>query len=238
MIDILEGVKAVIFDLDGLLIDSEPVWTESDKAFRKRYNLKIPMPPATARDSHGIGVRDQIRLMQESEGLKGDVDALAEEYRGEFYKHFLTSTRFALLEGGEALLTVLKEQKMPIAIATGGHTREKVIELLKKFNLQGTFDEVVSSDEVKIGKPAPGVYLFTAKKLNIDPEHCIVLEDSANGVQSGKAAGMKVIGVNSDYALQKRLEEVGADIIAPSLEVIVPLFKDRCGNNCENCACA
>ncbi|MBI4097216.1 MAG: HAD family phosphatase [Candidatus Levybacteria bacterium] len=238
MKDLLYNIKAVIFDLDGLLIDSEPVWRESDEVFRKKYNLQIPMPATTARESHGTGVRDQIRLMQENEGLQGDVDSLAEEYRGEFYKHFLNSLRFALMDGAESLLEVLKDQEMPIAIATGGHTREKVIELLKKFKLQDTFDIIVSSDEVKVGKPAPDVYMITAKKLNIDPKYCVVFEDSANGVRSGKAAGMKAIGVNSDFALQKRLEEAGADIIAPSLEVIVPLFQKGCCQGNENCACA
>lgn len=234
----LQNIRAVIFDLDGLLIDSEPVWTESDKVFRKKYNLTIPIPPTTARDSHGIGVSDQIRLMQEKEGLQGDVDTLTEEYRGFFYKHFLTSPKFALMEGAEKVLEVLKGRSMPISIATGGHTREKVIKLLKKFNLQDTFDVIVSSDEVKVGKPAPDVYLLTAKKLKTDPKYCVVLEDSANGVKSGKAAGMKAIGINSDSTLQKRLEEAGADIIAPSLEVIVPFFKEGCCQGNENCACA
>ncbi len=234
----LGNIRAVIFDLDGLLIDSEPVWRESDEVFRKKYSLQIPMPEETAKKSHGTGVRDQIRLMQENEGLRGNVDTLAEEYRELFYKHFLTSPRFALMEGAEELLGVLKEQEMPIAIATGGHTREKVFELLKKFKLERIFDVIISSDEVDVGKPAPDVYLLTAKKLKIDPGYCLVLEDSANGVKSGKAAGMKTIGINSDCALQKRLEEAGADIVAPSLKAIVPLFQEGCCQGNESCACA
>ena len=238
MNDLLSDIQAVIFDLDGLLIDSEPVWTESDKAFRKKYKLQIPMPEATAKKIHGTGVRDQIRLMQENEGLKGDVDSLAEEYRGEFYKHFLPSPRFALLEGAERLLDVLGEQDMPLAIATGGHTRENVIKILKKFALQDRFDLIVSSDEVKIGKPSPEVYVYTAKKLHIDPRYCVALEDSANGVLSAKAAGMKAIGINSDYEFQKRLEKADADIVAPSLEAIIPLFQKGCCNGQGECACA
>ena len=235
MMNFLAGKKAVIFDLDGLLIDSEPVWTGTDKAFREKHALPFPSP--LSKKSHGMGVRDYMLLMKK-EGLKGDVDALADEYRSLFYDVFLSSDSFTLMEGAGELLQTLKERGMPIAIATGGHTKEKVAELLRKFRLEKAFTLIVSSDEVPVGKPAPDVYLYTAKKLKTDPARCVVFEDSANGVTAGKAAGMTAIGINAVYEYQKQLEDAGADIIAPSLEAIVPLFGNGCCQGYENCACA
>lgn len=236
MIDVLEGVKAVIFDLDGLLLDSEPVWMEVSRRFFKKYKL-VDHKDLNVK-GHGTGMREFIELVKQYTGLKGDTETFLREYRDMFYTLFRSSERFRLMEGAEELIEVLQEQQIPLAIATGGHKREKVIEMLKKFRLESVFSVIVSSDDVKKGKPAPDVYLLTAKKLKTDPKYCVVLEDSANGVKSAKAAGMKAIGINSDYALQKRLEEADADIVTPSLEAILPLFEEECCQGNRECACA
>jgi len=85
------------------------------------------------------------------------------------------------------------------------------------FNLSNYFSVIVSSDQVKKGKPYPDVYLFTAKLLFLEPNDCLVLEDTVNGVLAGKAAGMEVFGVNKDEKIKKELKNAGADKVFSSL---------------------
>lgn len=233
MMDALQNIKAVIFDLDGLLIDSEPAWYEADTAFFAKHGVTF-----TEELNHkifGMGLRDGIELLKKEEGLKGNTEELMQGRREAFLKVFLKKPR--LLDGAREIVETVHSTGYKAAIATGGHTVDTIKAILKQLNIEKYFKVLVSSDLVEKGKPEPDVYVYTANKLKTDPKHCLVFEDSPNGVKAGKAAGMKVIGVNADFAIQKQLDRAGADIIAPSLEAIVPLFKTGCGN-CENCVCA
>lgn len=234
MMDALHNIKAVIFDLDGLLIDSEPTWHEADTAFFAKHG--VTFTEELNQKIFGMGLRDGIEVLKIEAGLKGNTEELMTGRREAFLKVFLKKPR--LLEGAREIVETVHSAGYLCAIATGGHTVDTVRAILKRLNIEKYFKVLVSSDLVEKGKPAPDVYLFTAKKLKVDPKHCLVFEDSPNGVKAGRrAAGMRVIGVNADFAIQKQLDRAGADIIAPSLKAVIPLFKDGCGN-CENCTCA
>lgn len=229
----LKDISAVIFDLDGLLIDSEPAWHEADTVFFAKYG--IPFTESLHQKIFGMGLRDGIELLKKEAGLKGKTEELMAGRREAFLKVFLKKP--SLLEGAREIVETVHSAGYKSAIATGGHTIDTIKAILKQLNIEKYFKVLVSSDLVEKGKPEPDVYVYTANKLKTDPKHCLVFEDSPNGVKAGKAAGMKVIGVNPNFAIQKHLDHAGADIIAPSLEAVVPLFKEGCGN-CENCACA
>ncbi len=232
MIDFLSGKKAALFDLDGLLIDSEPAWDEADALFLKKHD--VTGIEKLRKEVLGMGVKEGIELFKK-EGLKGDTEELMQERRATFLEVFLKKPR--LLPGAREIIDAVKQSEFKMAIATGGHVADTVRQILKKLDLSG-FEVILSSDEVKHGKPAPDVFLEAAKRLGVTPEEAVVFEDSPNGAKAGKNAGMFVIGVNIDSKLQMALDKAGADIIAPELTAVLPLFKQGCCQGDGQCACA
>lgn len=222
MID-LSNKQGAIFDLDGLLIDSEPLWNESREQFFRKHGLDFNAVSPT--EVMGAGVRDNIVLYQKRFGLQGDTDQLVDEYRQTFYDLALQEGRLTLLDGAEELLTFLSEHGFTLAIATGGHTAEIVERLLVRLQIRKPFSVIVSSDEMEKGKPDPQVYLLTLQKLKFGAHACVVFEDSVNGAKAGKGAGIVVIGVNQDEKLLQQLQEAGADIVLTSLREAIPLFR-------------
>lgn len=210
------NIKAVIFDLDGLLIDSEPVWWKAYEILCK--NHKIIPDDYVAKSCHGMGLRECIEVYKKKLGLKGDTRKLLKEFRDIFYGLALSKVNVKLLDGVRKVLENYKNKQL--AVATGGHTGKMAFKLLKKTQIDSFFEKVISSDDVKKGKPDPDVYLETARQLKVKPPECLVLEDAPNGVLAGKAAGMTVYGVNKDREIREKLKEAGADKVFESLEEI------------------
>ncbi|MGH9856357.1 MAG: HAD family hydrolase, partial [Acidobacteriota bacterium] len=152
-------IKAVIFDLDGLLIDSEPVWEKAGDVFLGKYGHKHD--PAIG-DIRGMGLRDIVLLWQKELGLQGETTSLLQELRSEFYTLALEQKQLQLLPGVEKTIRYFEGKKR--AIATGGHKKKQIKILLANFGLHPYFDDVISSDDVSKGKPDPEVYLFTASR--------------------------------------------------------------------------
>jgi HAD superfamily hydrolase (TIGR01509 family) len=207
--------KAVIFDLDGLLVDSEPIWYKTWEAFRSKKGLKGSLPTIMTR---GRGIKENVLLWKEKLGLKGDTKQLMAEYRSIFLD--LAEGKLKLMDGANEILAKLRINHIPIALASSGNVREELLEILKSLNILEFFDLVFSGDDVEKGKPAPDIYLETARELNVKPEDCLVFEDSVNGAIAGKKAGMTVFGVNKDKKVQKLLKETGVDKVFTSLAEI------------------
>lgn len=210
-------IKAVIFDLDGLLIDSEPVWNEAYFKFITRKGL--PDDPNVSSQFRGMGIREIVRIWQKEYGLQGDIDQLAGEYRDTMYELLLEPGKLVLMDGALDLLQKLKG-KYFLGIATSGHKDDMARKILGILNIEDYFDQVISGDDVTNGKPAPDVYKASALKLEQKAANCAVLEDSVNGVLAGKAAGMWVIGVNPDEHFRKLLEKAGVDKFYLSLREV------------------
>lgn len=182
-------VGAVIFDLDGVLVDSEIWWHEIRRAWAAERGL-----PWTDADSHavmGSNSRGWARIMAERTGLdraaepeieRDIVDAVVNRYAREG-----PPTIPGAVEAARRIAAI-----WPTAIASSAHAR--VIDAaLDATGLRSVVQHAVSSDEVADGKPAPDVYLETARRLDVPPERCLVVEDSRNGVLAAKAAGMRVV---------------------------------------------
>jgi HAD superfamily hydrolase (TIGR01509 family) len=213
------NIKAVIFDVDGVIIDSEPVWVVSHNEFIERHQLSVDERyKATLR---GIGLKELIMQFKEKFHIDKTVDELLEEYREIFYKHFFAAHEGHLLPGVEECVRKFSDKGYQLAIATGGHTGETMHKMLEEFKLAHFFQVIVSSDEVERGKPNPDVFFHAAEKLQRKPEECLVIEDSVNGVLAGKAAGMTVYGVVAEETIYNQLKDKGADEIFHHLSEIV-----------------
>lgn len=210
-------IKAVIFDLDGLLIDSESAWDETYYIFLENHHV-VDKPEVSGRMT-GMGLREAVELMIDKMGLKGDLESLVSEYREMFYKKFF-ERKDVFFDGAVGLIKGLEKKGFKLAVATGGHAKEKCSQIIESMGLGKYFDVVVSSDDVRVGKPAPDVYLETVRQLGVQPLNCLVLEDSVNGILAAKDAGMRVYGVNSNKEIRKQLKNAGADRVYCSLSEV------------------
>ncbi|MEO1856507.1 MAG: HAD family phosphatase [Rubritalea sp.] len=185
------GYKAVIFDLDGTLVDSMPAhfqaWCE---ALAANGAPKDVFPEDVFYSMGGRPTKDIVKEINGEFNLDLDPEAISYSKR----KAFLD--RLDLVELNEDVVAFAKSLrgKMPVGIASGG-SRKVVEATLKTTGLSELFDEVVTADDVKCGKPAPDAFLDCAERLDVAPADCLVLEDAAPGIMAAQLAGMKVITV-------------------------------------------
>lgn len=195
--------SAVIFDLDGTLIDTE-----------KYY--RIFWPKALA--EFGYTLTDEQALSLRSLG-RPFAPALFKEWFGEDFDYVkVRQRRKDMMEeyfnregirkkpGAEALLSELREKKITAAIATASDL-ERTERYLKRVGLLNYFDKLISATQVAEGKPAPDIYLYACSELGLSPEQCIAVEDSPNGVLSAYGAGLRVIMVPDQTRPDKELEK-------------------------------
>jgi beta-phosphoglucomutase-like phosphatase (HAD superfamily) len=206
-------IKAVIFDMDGLLIDSEPSWYIALAEFLRAKGFEYTAE--LSNKIRGGGHKESVRIFREEFGLEGNTEELIIEMRSYFYKVFLANPK--LLEGAREIVGNLREKKFALALATGTGPRDKVLEILNVLKIKDYFELIITGDEIAKGKPNPDIYLLASERINIKPAECLVLEDTVNGTLSGKAAGMTVYGVNKDKTIKESLLKAGADKVFSSL---------------------
>jgi HAD superfamily hydrolase (TIGR01509 family) len=209
-------IKTVIFDMDGLLIDSEQYWYQTTETFFTKYNK--PFHQSVHMQIRGKSMHDIIAYFKREYGFVGDTEELIAERKRMLYELLLHKVQ--LMDGASALIQALHHRGIPLAIATAAHKREMAEQMLTKMGVRSLFSVILCGEDVKKNKPAPDIYLQTAKLLHVDPKVCLVLEDTATGVVAGKSAGMTVFGVNSDEAFHEGLKNAGADKILKSLSEI------------------
>lgn len=209
-------IKAVIFDVDGLLIDSEPLWDQVDIQLLK--NRGHILSPDILKKRLGIGQNATVDLFKKIFKLPDKTADLLAERQEIFSRLFDKNPQ--LMPGVKQLIRLCVSKKLKLGIATGGHTKEKIEDFLRHFDLADYFYSITTGHEVTTGKPAPDIFLLTAKKLNTNPAECLVLEDAPSGVEAGKKAGMQVIGVNPNQDVRQKLKQSGADWVFPSLSDI------------------
>ncbi|MDO8260286.1 MAG: HAD family hydrolase, partial [Candidatus Magasanikbacteria bacterium] len=141
------------------------------------------------------------------------------EYRKLFYEVFVNKEN-VLMSGVLEILEKAKNKELLMAVTSGGHKKEKLVEILKLHNIYDYFSVIVSSDDVTRGKPAPDVYLEASKKLGQKVDDCLAFEDSPNGVVAAGLAGICVYGINADEKTRNDLIEAGANKVFKSLTEI------------------
>ncbi|MFK3939470.1 HAD family hydrolase [Alkalihalobacillus sp. NPDC078783] len=183
-------MKAFIFDMDGVIIDSEPHHIEVEIATAKRYGATITEDDLA--EYTGMVSADMWDQVKKKHGLSGEVHEIHAHAHTEKLKR-LKESDLTPIKGIPELMQKLSERNIPMAVASSS-PRAYIEAVLQKFNIEDHFTSVISGEEVDQGKPAPDIYLETASVLGIDPKHCVVLEDSHNGARAAKAAGMTCIG--------------------------------------------
>lgn len=204
-------IQAFIFDMDGVIIDSEPLHFDVDRQTMAYYGHAV-----TQEDLEryvGMTNPEQWAIIREEYGIGPTAEEIITYQMGRKIEE-LRSAELEPIEGIRELLDELKQGGIPRAIASSSPPVfiEAVVE---KFGLQNEFDVVVSGEQVPKGKPAPDVYLRAAELLGVDPAHCVVLEDSKHGIAAAKAAGMRCIGYVNPNSGNQDLSR--ADLIVGSI---------------------
>lgn len=192
----LKEIDAVIFDIDGTLIDSMWVWTDIDEKFYEKYNLVEPENFHKGMEGKSYSETAQYflecfpTLTQTCEELMEEWDDMAFE---------IYTKQVPLKKGAYDFICYLKEQGVKLGIATS-NCRKLAEGTLEHNKILRLMDAVWTSDEAKAGKPAPDVYLKVADSLGVNPERCLVFEDVPNGILAGKNAGMKVCTIYDRFS--------------------------------------
>lgn len=187
--------EAVIFDMDGVLIDSEPVYLESMLRFARMKN-----PGVQREDIHGTVGRtagDTWGIMAAAVGNGESWQELRREYHQWTGVYDSTDYRAIFRPEARELLEELKKRKLRLAVASSTH-RQLVLHVLFQNQILSYFDTVVTGDMFSRSKPDPEIYHYTAKKLGVQEQNCFVLEDSTVGIQAAHDAGMKVAALTDD----------------------------------------
>jgi HAD superfamily hydrolase (TIGR01509 family) len=184
---------AVIFDNDGLTLDTEHTWTRAESMLYARYGTEFTLDHK--REMLGTSGEKSALTMERHLAQPGRGDELRVELR-ELVHAELDGTGVEPMPGAVELIEALRAGGMPIGLATNSG-REFATRALRAAGIYDHFDAIVSAEDVARPKPAPDVYLAAAAGAGAAPEDCVALEDSETGVTAAKAAGMTVIGVPS-----------------------------------------
>ncbi len=205
-------LEATIFDMDGLLIDSEPFWRQSHIEALGEYGVKITEDDVRA--MAGKRTDEVVEHWRQTHDLLGvSNDDLESRVVGQVIEHI--KQKGTTLEGATTLLKMLQARALPIAIASS--SAPEVIEaVIGKLGLEGYITLAYSAKHEASGKPHPGVFLTTAQKLQVSPGNCVVFEDAASGIKAAKDAGMKCVAV-PELVNANKPEIHKADLVLKSL---------------------
>jgi HAD superfamily hydrolase (TIGR01509 family) len=210
------AITAVVFDLDGVLIDSEQIWDEvREELARERGGRWHERAQA---DMMGMSSTEWSRYMHDVIGLPEPPEEINKEVVRRLLARYKES--LPLLPGAvEAVERLAK--RWPLGLASSSN-RDVIDAVLEQAEIAHLFRATVSSEEVEHGKPAPDVYLEAARRLGVDPSSCAAIEDSRNGIRSARAAGMRVIAIPNPRYPPSEDTLALADVVLQSLDELTP----------------
>jgi HAD superfamily hydrolase (TIGR01509 family) len=208
--DASERLQAVVFDLDGLIVNSEDLYEQAGETVLGRRGKSYD---ATLREQvMGRPFADSLRIMIDCHSLTDSVDDLMCECKEVLFEFMATS--LAAMPGFYELLDELSAANVPIAVATSG-VREYVDYVLARLKIKDRFRFVLTAEDIQRGKPDPDVYLLAAERLQLRPPQMMVLEDSSNGCRAAVAAGAFTVAVPNRHTQNHNFS--GVQLIADSL---------------------
>ena len=196
------GIKAVLFDLDGTLVDSMWIWEDIDIEFLGRYGYEHP--ERFQKDLNGMSFTETAAYFKERFNLPDSVEEIKRTWNEMAFDKYVSEV--PLKDGVLELLKALKKKGIKMGIASS-NSIELVSAVIGRFELESYFDTINTSCEVEKGKPAPDIYLLAANNLGVKPEECLVFEDVMQGIMAGKNANMKVCAVDDIYGVDSMEEK-------------------------------
>ena len=198
----LENIKAVLFDMDGTLVDSLWMWGDIDVEYLGKHGYEVPEDLQHTIEGMSFSeaasyFKEHFQLPASEEEIKNEWIEMAKDK----YAH-----EVPLKPGALRFLKHLKSLGIPMGIATSS-SRELLEAVLNSLNLSEYMDYCMTSCEAGAGKPAPDIYLHVAGRLSVDPKRCMVFEDVPAGIAAGKAAGMAVCAVEDRFSAHMREEK-------------------------------
>jgi len=182
-------IEAVIFDMDGLLIDSEPLWRQAEKAAFRKVGIELSDDDCKLtmgnRSNEVVDYWYNLQPWQEMTTDELEKDIISNVTN-------LIAEKGEQMEGVNYILDFFKNKGLKTAIASSS-PKLLIDVVLNKLGIVDSFDVILSAEFEEFGKPHPAVFLSTAKKLNVKPDQCLVFEDSVNGLLAAKSAGMSTV---------------------------------------------
>lgn len=194
---------AVIFDMDGSLVDSMWMWRAIDEEYLSRFGLEVPT--TLQEEIGGKSFTETAIFFQKRFGITDDVEKIKQDWNDMAFEKYRTQVPYK--KGALEFLQWCKANGKKLGVATS-NSRELVDNVGKVLGYDQYFDCIMTGCEAKRGKPFPDIYLLVAKRLGVAPERCIVFEDIVQGIQAGKAAGMTVFAVEDAYSADTRDEKI------------------------------
>ena len=209
-------IEAVVFDLDGVIVDSEHVWDAAREALARERGGR--WHEGAQQDMMGMSSVEWSRYMHDVIGLKDPPEEISAEVARRLEATY--REELPLIDGATEAVARLAE-RWPLAVASSSN--RPIIDLVLELSgLDRFFRATVSSEEVSRGKPAPDVYLEDARRLGADPERSAAVEDSSSGILSARAAGMRVVAIPNMRFPPGEEALAAADVVIPSIGELTP----------------
>lgn len=215
-------MKAVIFDMDGVIVDSEPLYAQHLDAFL--IKIGVSQPELLQVSLKGVSSRDTSALLIKTFSLEYEIEELITISRKAYLDHLNALEEIPSIPGAIEFVKHIAQMNYKIALASSA-SPTRINLFLTKLGLNSYFPVIASGDDVERSKPAPDIFLLAAKKLNVQPRDCVVIEDAENGVIAAKAAGMKCIAyAGSDHNTD---DLSAADLIIKDFSALTKSLKNQ-----------
>lgn len=187
-------IQTVIFDMDGVIVDTEPVHHFAYSQLFAELNILVPQKVYTS--FTGLSTRNTFQKLKQIYSIDEEVEDLIQRKRSLFNDAFDTTADLQLLEGVEKLIKDLYKNNIQLILASSA-SKVTIERVFSRFGLHHYFSQIVSGEDFPKSKPDPAIFLYAASLSIYPKENCIVIEDSTNGIEASKAAGIFCIGYNS-----------------------------------------
>jgi HAD superfamily hydrolase (TIGR01509 family) len=212
----LVNIRAIIFDMDGLLLDSERIslntFVEACRAHGFEPDLKVYYRCIGTVFAH------TREILREGYGSEFPLESISAFWKN-LYHEEITRKPVPLKQGAVELLDFLKIQKLPLAVVTSSRWQNAQMKL-SMAGIAGYFTFILGGDQISQGKPDPEIYLTACQRLNLEPARCLALEDSDNGVRAARSAGLHVIQVPDILTPGEEIRNSGHTIVRSLVEVL------------------
>ncbi len=215
-------MNAVIFDMDGVIFDTERIWIECWAPVGQKHGIR-DIEKILREECVGITSSAMKAALLAAYGEDFPYDRYVKEASAIFHERYDHS--LPMKRGVRELLGFLRESGAPVALASSTSTR-LIREELSDAALLDYFDVITGGEETPRSKPAPDIFLLTARKLDIEPAACFVIEDSYNGIRAAHEAGMRPVMVPDLLRPDAEMETL-AEAILPSLDAVIPWLQER-----------